>query len=342
MSDADQNRHAPFEVRRPLDEPIIGPESSPEIGTNIQGPSVIEAPQWLADPLGRYLMYFADHKGTYIRLAAADSPEGPWRVHPEGSLQLAESGFLTEDPELSDDRFVAIEVGYRKALGDAQMPYDVREDLITPHVASPDVHVDDEQQEIRMYFHGLAGLADQQTRLAVSTDGRSFRAEPELLGPSYFRVFRHAGWWYALAMPGRLFRSVDGRTGFVEGPRLFDNTMRHCALRVVDDAPQARLEVFWTRVGDAPERVLFSTVLLDDDWQRWQVQDGQGLEMLRPQRRWEGADLALEPSRRGPVNWPVNQLRDPALLEADGRTLLYYAVAGESGIGMVELQRRTD
>jgi hypothetical protein len=33
----------------------------------------------------------------------------------------------------------------------------------------------------------------------------------------------------------------------------------------------------------------------------------------------------------------VNQQRDPAIYEEDGRIFLLYAVAGESGIGIVEL-----
>ena len=56
-------------VERVGNGPIITPASHPSIGTNIQGPSVIRAPAWLADPLGRYLCYFADHKGSFIRLA---------------------------------------------------------------------------------------------------------------------------------------------------------------------------------------------------------------------------------------------------------------------------------
>jgi hypothetical protein len=33
----------------------------------------------------------------------------------------------------------------------------------------------------------------------------------------------------------------------------------------------------------------------------------------------------------------VNQLRDPAIFEEDGRTYLLYAVAGESGIAIAEI-----
>ena len=85
------------QVERVGDAPIITPASHPSIGTNIQGPSVIRAPAWLPDPLGRYLCYFADHKGSFIRLAYADAIEGPWTIHEPGSLHLADSGFLVED-----------------------------------------------------------------------------------------------------------------------------------------------------------------------------------------------------------------------------------------------------
>ena len=60
-------------------------------------------------------------------------------------------------------------------------------------------------------------------------------------------------------------------------------------------------------------------------------------DVLRPERAWEGADLPVAPSIRGAADGPVNQLRDPALFEDGGRTFLFYAVAGESGIGLAEV-----
>ncbi len=327
---------SPVRALRPVDHPIISPASHPSIGTNIQGPSVIRTPEWVADPLGRYLMYFADHKGDFIRLAYADDVVGPWTVHPPGSLHLADSHFPTEPPSLDDETFERFLTHYRRVLGDDLMPGDVRDDLVHPHIASPDVHVDDERGEIVMYFHGLVGVADQQTRVAVSTDGVHFRAEPELHGPSYFRVFRHDGRWYALVMPGVIHRSRDGRTGFERGPTLFEPEMRHSAVRLVDHPDGSRLEVLWTRVGDAPERILSSEIDLRGDWHDWTVV-GDPVEVLRPERPWEGAEAPVEGSRRGAVNEPVNQLRDPALFHDDGRWWLFYAVAGESGIGVAEL-----
>ena len=52
----------------------------PTVGHDINGPSLILAPQWLEKPLGKYYLYFAGHRGTRIRLAYADNLTGPWKV----------------------------------------------------------------------------------------------------------------------------------------------------------------------------------------------------------------------------------------------------------------------
>ena len=98
-------------ARRLVDRPIIGPELGGGIGENIQGPSLIRVPGWVKNPLGAYYLYFADHKGSYIRLAYADALEGPWTIHAPGSLRLAESRFLTAPPVVSDAQVAAAEHG---------------------------------------------------------------------------------------------------------------------------------------------------------------------------------------------------------------------------------------
>ena len=318
-------------VKRLGDGPIIGPDTHPSIGTNIQGPSMIRVPDWVPAPLGRYYLYFADHKGSYIRLAYADAVGGPWTVHPPGSLHLADSCFLTETLEATPDELEFLRAAYEEVLGTADLPHDFATEATTPHIASPDVHVDAEGREIVMYFHGLEDLGYQVTRRAVSADGLTFRAEPEILGMPYMRAFARDGWTYAITMPGRVSRSRDGRGGFEAGPTLFDRDMRHAAVRVVGD----RLDVFWTRVGDAPERILLSSVDMAGDWTAWVA--SEPVEVLRPEKPWEGADAPLEPSRRSTAYGHVNQLRDPAVFEDEGRTYLLYAVAGESGIALAEL-----
>ncbi len=308
------------------DGPIISPATHPSIGVNIQGPSMIRVPDWVEDPLGAYYLYFADHKGSYIRLAYADAPTGPWHVHPPGSLHLKQSGFLTVPPVPSAGELAAFEARYR-ARG-AAISHDVLEEITTPHIASPDVHVDDAERRIVMYFHGLEGVGHQVTRVATSMNGIDFLARPEVLGRSYFRVFHHAPFTYGLAMPGQLYRSRDGFSGFEEGPVLFNPNMRHAAVLKRDNA----LFVFWTQVGDAPERILLSRIDLRGDWLTWR--DGPPIEVLRPERTWEGADAPLTPSIRSTAYGKVNQLRDPAIFEEAGQVSLLYAVAGESGIAI--------
>ena len=64
----------------------------------------------------------------------------------------------------------------------------------------------------------------------------------------------------------------------------------------------------------------------------------KAVEVLRPETAWEGADLPLEPSIRGPTMKPANQLRDPAIFREGDRTYLLYAIAGEHGLAIAELE----
>lgn len=136
------------------DGPIIMPHMDARMGDNINGPSLIRVPAWLPRPLGRYYLYFAHHAGRYIRLAYADDLHGPWSMHEPGVLDLASSHF--------DD-----------------------------HIASPDVHVDEERRQIRLYYHGKDKASPvQTTRLAMSQDGLGFVANSPIMTDWYARIFR--------------------------------------------------------------------------------------------------------------------------------------------------------
>jgi hypothetical protein len=316
-------------VTRLANGPIIGPNLHPSIGANIQGPSLIRVPDWIHDRLGTYYLYFADHKGSYIRLAYADQLVGPWRVHPPGSLHLAQSGFLTAPPAVSPDELARFEAQYR-ARGMA-ISHDVLSEITTPHIASPDVHVDAARRRIVMYFHGLESAGHQVSRVAISRNGIDFTARPEVIGRSYMRIFHHDGMTYALAMPGILSRSTDGLSGFETGPTLFNPNMRHAAVLKRDGA----LFVFWTQVGDTPERILLSRIMLRGDWHGWR--DEPPVEVMRPEHSWEGTDAPNLPSVRSTAYGVVNQLRDPAIYEEAGETYLLYAIGGESGIAIAHV-----
>ena len=87
-----------------------------------------------------------------------------------------------------------------------------------------------------------------------------------------------------------------------------------------------------------PSGQLMSTIDLTGDWTTWER--SEPVEVLRPELEWEGADLPVEPSRGGSINRPVNQLRDPAIYEEDGRVYLLYSVAGERGIALARVELR--
>ena len=314
---------------RLTDGPIISPTTCASIGVNIQGPSLIRVPDWIGNPLGQYYLYFADHKGKYIRLAYANDLLGPWTVHVPGSLHLRDSIFPVDPPE-PPSKVDRPDFSAGAPLV-AERTHDAHLEASTTHIASPDVHVHDEAQQIVMYFHGLEGYDYQCTRVAVSHDGINFKALPENIGRTYFRVFRYQDWYYALAMPGLFYRSKDGFTNFETGPLCFNEDMRHSAVFVEGDT----LKVYWTQVGETPERILLSTIDLSKDWSEWR--DSEPREILRPEFDWEGADAPLEPSIRSTAYGHVNQLRDPAVYQEGDDTYLLYAVAGESGIAIAKL-----
>jgi hypothetical protein len=275
-----------IEIQRIGNGPIIRPHMDGRMGDNVNGPSLIEVPDWVSDPLGRYYLYFAHHDGRYIRLAYADRLTGPWRMHEPGVLPITESHF-------------------------------------GGHIASPDVCIDHEARQIRLYFHGADNPTQsgqpQYTRAALSADGLHFEARE----------------YYSIAMPGVFYRSRDGLTGFETGPTLFDPNMRHAALLVRGN----RLLVFYTQVGDVPERILLSVIDLRPDWTDWKP--STPVVLLEPEREYEGGNLALRPSVRGLAPEPVRELRDPAVFEDADDLYLLYTVAGEKGIAIARIRLST-
>lgn len=282
---------------------------------NVNGPSVIRTPEWLPGRRGRYHLYFAHHLGDHIRLAHADGITGPWSVHDRGVLDVV----------------------HTPSAGDF------------PHVASPDVHIDEENRRLVMYFHCLLDDPElgghlpcwdqpptvrQKSLVAVSPDGLSFElAHGRPVAPSYLRMFRWAGAWYGIAMPGQLVRSPDGLDDFEYGPTLFaaDDPVRHCAVRVDGD----RLRIWFTRKGDAPERIMATTVDLVADWRDWRTT--AAVEVLRPTEPWEGAEIEVAPSEAGAAFSPQNALRDPYVLDDEGHRWLFYSGQGEFTLGATEL-----
>ena len=315
-------------VTRLGDGPIITPHMDGRMGDNINGPAILRMPDWAAGRLGTYHLYFSDHKGSYIRLAFADRLTGPWRLHGPGVLDIADSLFPASDPP---EPPAAERPAWAKKMAGG---------YLYAHIASPDLHIDQEARLIRMYYHGLLPNGDQQTRLAVSRDGLAFEAKEPLLGPPYFRAFRFQDHIYTITWGGQLWRAADWEGPFEPGPQLVPFAVkegigagfRHGELHRVGGT----LHLLYSRMGDRPERILHSTVSLRGDWLGWTTRPPTTL--LSPALPWEGADLPLETSVMGGVAGPVHGLRDPCVFEdADGKTYLLYCGAGESAIGLAAL-----
>ncbi|MSU50822.1 MAG: DUF1961 family protein [Opitutus sp.] len=334
----------PPAVVRFKENPIIRHEMLPgPAGTNICYPSLIRVPSWLPNPLGKYYLYFADHKGAYIRLAYANLVEGPWMIYEPGTMKL--------------EQMVA--VARANARGKES-------EVEGKHVASPDMHVDDEKREIRMYFHFSITPRDtwgHRSGVAVSPDGIRFRPiNTKPIGQPYIRVFRRDGYYYALDRVGGLTRSRDGVTNFETGNTDFavavghkvrgsgqpavgtrnalarakgeedvlPGEMRHNAVKIDGNV----LTVFFSRGGDLPEHIMCAQASLTGDWKTWRL--SPPVTVLLPEMDYEGVNLPLgTPTNQGMQKMPrslFRELRDPCIFRDDGKTYLLYSVAGEGGI----------
>jgi hypothetical protein len=299
-------------VKRLSGNPIISPAMIKS--DNINGPSLIRVPSWVFRPLGRYYLYFAQHSGNSIRLAFADDLCGPWKIYERSVLTLSDAP---------------------GSMG---------------HVASPDLHVDHARRSFRMFFHSAAKnhtgscTGQQKTFVAVSVDGVKFSASADVLGSFYFRAFLFNSVWYAIAKGGDLFRHVGGWHNFEAGPNVFgknfscehneNGAVRHTAVHVVGNT----LDIYYTRIGDAPESILRSTIPdLRVDWRVWSATNLT--QILTPSEPWEGSNLPVKPSSSGEAYGRENAVRDPAIFLDQGRLFLLYSIAGESGIGIAELNQ---
>lgn len=315
------------------DAPIITENMLPgQSGSSINGPSLIRVPAWVKNPLGRYYLYFAHHKGKYIRMAYADRIEGPWKIL-EGGVQPLE---------------------------------EVR--AVSDHIASPEAVVDEASHRIFLFYHGhnpdvrkggdTESEDKQRSGGSVSSDGIHFTSLEKPVGPAYLRVFQYGGRCFALGHEGVLRECTRLGEPFEPIGRLFgadikgavdrmrdlhpageaeppeankDRVTRHIGLDVVGD----RLFIYFSCIGHRPERILCTQVDLRSPPEKWAARGVR--EVLHPERVWEGANLPLAYSRGGISRTRVNELRDPGVFREDGQAWLVYSVAGEHGLGLARL-----
>lgn len=313
--------------------PLLTVAGTPEVGDNINGPSLIRVPDWVRGRLGKYYLYFGHHKGRHIRMAYADRIAGPWKLYQPGMIPVEQTAFFRPQPD----------------------PVPSPEFFYT-HVASPEVFVDNKQKRLVMFFHGMwtngqtwpsgndeavawarkNGYA-QYTQSALSTDGLQWVVQPAISRDSYLRVVNTPSGLIAMARLGLLMRANNLTEAFSRGPNPFDSTsyanrVRHVALL----ARGAVLHVFFTAIGDAPEHLLHTTIDMRGDWKSWRI--GPIHSVLQPEEPYECPTLPVVRSQRGEIDGPAKQMRDPAIFEEDGKVYLLYTICGEQGIAAAELK----
>ena len=215
--------------------------------------------------------------------------------------------------------------------------------------------MDNEQQRILLWFHGWwtdgtrwpIGAAQardwaakngygQYSQVAESSDGLRFDIKPAITKAGYLRVFRVGGAWYGMSRAGVLRRASGPLAPFEPGPNPFRDTafttrLRHVALLERGGV----MYVFFTVVGDAPERVMVSTLSTSGDWKDWRL--SPATEVLRPEAPYECTNLPNVPSEGGDIKGPAQQIRDPYAFSENGRAYLFYSYCGEQGIAAAEL-----
>ena len=117
-------------VARFATNPLVTVKSSSTLGGNVNGPTVIRVPDWVQKPLGRYYMYFANHRDVFIRLAYADAVTGPWRIHEPGVWHVRDSALYRPQPDSA--RFGGFNT----------------------HFASPEIFIDHANRRIVLWAHG--------------------------------------------------------------------------------------------------------------------------------------------------------------------------------------------
>ena len=95
------------------------------------------------------------------------------------------------------------------------------------------------------------------------------------------------------------------------------------------------LEIFFTKIGDKPERIYRGILSLIYEQKKWKVVKIK--EILRPTKVYEGSKIKLKKSEPGPSKKIENAVRDPYILIDKNKTYLFYSIKGEKGIALAKI-----
>ncbi len=315
-------------------------------------PTVVRIPNWVpgedrAHPNANYYLYFASHHGTSIHMAWSDQVDSAaWTIFNAGRLD--------------DPRFPGRGV-FDLRLGNATDTIDVVDGLVlTGHVSSPEMIVDEENRHFIMVVHGKSNDS-QRSFVATSKCGLNFN-RPEVGGEAgyglkrlkfadrnYLRVFQYNGDWYGLGQRGYFLRPADpdcpwdqpqgwnasdplwvsAETSPIEkdlvaaglaGDHLPNGGLGLRHASVRVMEDGETLEVFYSRKWEVPEYIMRSTVDLRAG--DWQTWQTSypPEDMVRAEKDWEG-----------------DALHDSYLFKDNGQLYLFYSCREEDAIAVAKL-----
>jgi hypothetical protein len=210
---------------------VIAPNSEPGDPAN---PSVIRVPEWIPSnqrpsASANYYMYYGSHTDDYIRMRWAETLDGPWSTFNLGGTYNGHDrrGVFDTDSDPTRDNY--------------------------DHVFAPDVHVDNVNQRIIMYYHGKNQGPSYDlpsgTRIwrrhdnfvATSQYGLNFNDPVEaggetghgpvshttegvtrevIIGPDYQHVFEYKGGFYSVSKRGTLQKAPNPADPWAPHPTL--------------------------------------------------------------------------------------------------------------------------
>jgi len=220
---------------------------------------------------------------------------------------------------------------------------------------SPSLVVDDTTETTYMYVHGhMCRSGTQPTVLFQSRDGVAWTATTNnhnwnsttkiLLNDLFYMTapiwYKDA--YYALAetQENSIGSAVLLKSSSLEGPflkhKIVAQGLRHVDVHLIDST----LCLFYTLIGDMPERIMLSTIDLEDN----DLSLLPGPTVLTPIHEHEHGNAPDVPSSSGASGCgPASELRDPHFLpdrdvsENVLSGLLFYAVQGERAIAMARI-----
>jgi len=269
---------------------------------NINGPTVIEytLPRLLGSKI--YIMYFASHKGRYIRTAWSRSPIGKFRTIPLVYILPIWNNFSERKDHVASPEVLTInKINY----------------LFTH---SPSRYFAPGRQITyisRLYF-GLFCFSAKPTKL-----------------PSYSRFFYYKDDLYAITNGADVFRftveTLEPVKLEADISKLLIPDSEDIAIRVRHSQVvqyKDKMLCFFTRVGDSPERIFVAEMKFTSE----EIIFSQPMELLRPETDYEGIKIKAQPSRNGMAKTAQNAIRDPFVAKFGEQYFLYYATSGEKGI----------